>query len=185
MKMATPRKGKNRQSEAKNTEEDSSEEEPTSDFGELALVGSASVVAGGKENGWWIDPGASHHFTCFQSDFRGELKPPEVTTVRVGDGRKIPAKGMGNVTVKGTGGKLVTLTKVHFVPSLHTRLLSGSHLTSRGFDLVFSGRHCKVSKQGVEYMCGEKTAGENSLVQMQLEIVKTGKTGDAAAATKN
>jgi len=50
--------------------------------------------------------------------------------VRVANGISVPTQGMGQVTLRGHKGKLFTLTKVHLVPDLHTRLLSVPHLAA-------------------------------------------------------
>jgi len=42
-----------------------------------------------------VDSGASHNFTPYVSDFSGALKPPEVRTVRVGDGKTLKVLGHG------------------------------------------------------------------------------------------
>jgi len=92
------------------------------------MEGEASMAAIQQRDGWWIDSCASHNFTPCASDFRGPLQPAEVARVRVANGISVPTQGMGQVTLRGHKGKLFTLTKVHLVPDLHTRLLSVPHL---------------------------------------------------------
>ena len=69
-----------------------------------------------------MDSGASHNFKPHVSDFSGAMQTPKVTQVRVGDGKSLRVLGMGNITIRGDNGELLTLTKVHLVPDLHSLL---------------------------------------------------------------
>ena len=70
--------------------------------GELGIaVGEASLASLEQRDGWWMDSGASHNFTYCAADFHGPLQQPEVTTVRVGDGKLVTTHGMGEVIVEG------------------------------------------------------------------------------------
>ena len=158
-------------------------------FGELAMAagyGVASVAATEHREGWWVDSGASHNFTHCVADFRGPLQTPEVQQVKVGDGRFMPVLGMGEVTVRGHEGRLLTLTKVHLVPSLRTRLLSVSHLTAKHFDVHFSGTMCHISKPGKGvFLVGAKEGGrDHGLVHVELAVLHPvpGAAGAAQAA---
>ena len=134
-----------------------------------ASVGVASVAATEQREAWWVDSGASHNFTHSVSDFRGPLQTPEVKLVKIGDGGYMPTLGMGEVIVRGHQGRLLTLTKVHLVPSLHTRLLSVPHLTAKGFDVHFRGITCRILKPGKGvFLVGEKEGGrDHGLVQVE------------------
>ena len=147
-------------------------------FGDVAMVlaveeeGEASMAAIQQRDGWWIDSCASHNFTPCLSDFRGPLQPAAVTRVRVANGLSVPTQGMGQVTLRGHQGKLLTLTKVHYVPDLHTRLLSVSHLTAKTFRVLFEGKTCEVSRAGTVYALGHKHKGQDhGLIRMDLTIV--------------
>jgi hypothetical protein len=135
-------------------------------------VGNASVVAMAKRDGWWIDSGATFHFTPYANDFEEPLQTPEVRMVRVGDGFHIKTQGMGRVRVKGHNGKTIILTKVHLVKELHTRLLSVLHLMTMGYKVVFNPPvACTVSKGRTIFMTGKKAAGPSSgLVFMDLAL---------------
>ena len=144
--------------------------------GELAMVvGEASVAAMQRRDGWWIDSCATHNFTNNPADFNGPLTKGEVGLVRLGDGHKVPVQGMGEVSMRGSNGKKLILTKVHYVPSLHTRLISVVHLTAKNFDVLFTGKKCTVSKEGKGvFLEGYKENGaDHGLVQMEVEIVHT------------
>ena len=158
-----------------------------SEYGDVvvaeAAVGEVSIAATEKRQGWWIDSGASHNFTPCSSDFRGPLQPAEVSHVRVGDGRVVETLGMGMVTVRGHNGHKMTLTKVHLVPYLHTRLLSVLYLTTKDFEVVFHGKTCEVRKSAKVYMKGSKEGGQDhGLIRMDLLVETGGSTQQAMAA---
>jgi hypothetical protein len=155
-------------------------DQPPVVFGDLAVVelvaGEATVAVTQPKQGWWMDSGASHNFTPYQDDFLGPLQAPEVAKVRVGDGRVLRTAGMGHVCVQGHGGRLVTLTKVHLVPELHTRLLSSPHLTAKGFDVLFTGQRCEVKRGGELYMTGTKEGGnDHGITMMDLSVYNPNK----------
>ncbi|NBU34777.1 hypothetical protein EBS40_09225, partial [bacterium] len=93
---------------------------------------------------WVVDSGASHTFSPHLSDFAGKLQEPLSKSVRVGDGTILPIKGMGTVRVRTKGGQVLTFSKVHYVPDMHSRLLSVPHLLKRGARVVFDEATCRV-----------------------------------------
>ena len=104
----------------------------------------------------------------------------------MGNGKLVDAVGMGEVTVKGHEGRLVTFTKVHLVPSLHTKLLSVPHFTAKEFTVNFSGKRCQVSKEGKGvFLIGEKDKGhDHGLFCMRMQVVKSpGGEGIAALSS--
>jgi hypothetical protein len=146
------------------------------DDGELALVtavvGEAPATATQERAGWWVDSGASHNFTPSAADIKGGLQPAEVSRVKLPDGTLVPTQGMGMVTLSGEGGKLVTLTKVHVVPQLGTRLLSVSHMTARGFRVEFEGAGCALSRSGTVLFRAAKDGGrDHGLYRLAAETV--------------
>ena len=74
------------------------------------------------------------------------------------------------MNVLGEDGKLLTLTKVHLVPELNTRLLSALHLTSKGYEIMQRNTECVVYKPGRGiFMKGEKhQKKDNNLIEMNL-----------------
>ena len=57
--------------------------------------------------------------------------------VFMGNSATSEIKGQGNVVLKMTFGKELTLTKVLYVPEIRKNLVSGSLLNSHGFRMVF------------------------------------------------
>jgi hypothetical protein len=64
-------------------------------FGEISVVGSVAMAATVTRDGWWMDSGASHHFTYCSTDFCTKIREPEVRQVRIGNGALVDVKGMG------------------------------------------------------------------------------------------
>ena len=130
----------------------------------LACMEGTCSATTAQEDGWWMDSGASHHYTHCANDFTSPLEPPTVHTVRVGDGRLIPCTGKGLVQVKGHKGQVMTLQNVHLVPDLHIRLLSIPSICSNGLDVHFTDKKAEVSEKGNIYIQGAKpNQGANSL----------------------
>lgn len=136
----------------------------------------AAKVRSGKSqpsNQWVVDSGASYTFTPYLSDFSGPLKKPLSKTVRVGDGTVLPIQGMGEVRVRAQGGQLLTFTRVHYVPGMHSRLLSVPHLLKRGARVVFDDATCKVYRGKRLLIKGEQPPEEGSgLFRVTLPTAK-------------
>jgi len=79
-----------------------------------------------------------------------------------GGGRQdAPSAGDGECHDQGESG-LLTLTKVHLVPALHSRLISVPHLTAKGFEVLFKGEDCTLSRGGKVWMRAKKVRGKST-----------------------
>ena len=58
-------------------------------------------------------------------------------------------EGKGNVLLKFTSGKVVTLTDVLHVPEIRKNLVSGPILSKKGFKLVFESDRFILTKAGM------------------------------------
>jgi len=119
----------------------------------VAEAKAASVLPAGarrprEDDTWIVDSGASYIFTPYEADFDGPLSDPISDEVRVGNGTVLPILGQGTVKVQGPEGRVLTLTGVHLVPAMHSRLLSVNHFTDKGAKAVFEGTTCEVYKGG-------------------------------------
>ena len=120
---------------------------------------------------WVMDSGASHNFTPNLSDFEGPLVRPKSSTVRIGDGRVLSVTSMGQVRVLGQNSKELKLTGVHHVPDIHSTLLSVTHLTRVGLQVVFNKTGCKVLRGQVLLMEGGSEDGGSGLPRIHLPII--------------
>jgi len=91
---------------------------------------------------WLIDSGCTNHMT-FDRAFFKDLRPTNVTKVRIGNSDYISVKG------KGTG--IITsfavtrcIIDVLFVPEINQNLLSVGQLIKRGFKVVFEDKYCLI-----------------------------------------
>lgn len=152
------------------------EEEEDSECLMVAAAATAASTQGkhGKDE-WVLDSGASYNFTPYVSDFCTPLEPPLTSMVRVGDGTKLLVTGMGDVKVMGLDGKPVTLTRVHLVPDMHTRLLSVPHMIACGAAVWFEVGTCKVKRGSKVILAGEQEGGEaGGLFRLTLPIIGAG-----------
>jgi len=98
---------------------------------------------------WWIDSGVSRHVCNNKRFFKTMKAVDEDTVLYMGNSTTIPVKGIGNVELKFTSRKIVTLTNVFYVPEVRKNLVSGSLLNKFGFRLVFEADKFVLSKGGM------------------------------------
>jgi len=143
----------------------------------LAEAVAASALPAGarrpkKDDTWIVDSGASYIFTPYEADFDGPLSEPITDQVRVGNGTVLPILGQGTVKVQGPEGGCSTLTGVHLVPAMHSRLLSVGHFTDKGAKAVFEGTTCEVYKGKKLLFTGRRTGKRGSgLPRASLPVV--------------
>jgi hypothetical protein len=66
----------------------------------------------------------------------------------MGNGSHASVHGTGTVDLKFTSGKIVQLKNMHYVPSIHKNLVSGTLLCRDGFKVVLESNKLVVSKSG-------------------------------------
>ena len=123
----------------------------------VAVVTETNMVSNVK--GWWIDTGATRHI-CGDKNLFSEHK-------HMDDGEKLymrnssasNVEGKGNVLLKFTSGKVVTLTDVLHVPEIRKNLVSGPILSKKGFKLVFESDRFILTKAGMYVGKGYLTEG--------------------------
>ncbi|KAL0315721.1 UNVERIFIED_CONTAM: Retrovirus-related Pol polyprotein from transposon TNT 1-94 [Sesamum radiatum] len=107
------------------------------DLGELnlsAVVFEANLVGNPRE--WWIDTGATRHI-CSDKEMFSTYTPINGRRLFMGNSATSNIVGIGNVVLKMTSGKELTLIDVLHVPDIRKNLVSGSLLVKSGFRLVF------------------------------------------------
>ncbi|XP_073119772.1 uncharacterized protein [Henckelia pumila] len=108
--------------------------------------------------GWWIDTGSTSHICADKNMYS--------TYATVGD-RKFfmensatsEVVGVGNVVLKMTSGKEVTLKNVLHVPEIRKNLVSGSLLSKARFRMVFESDKFVLTKSGVFVGKGYQDSG--------------------------
>jgi len=72
-----------------------------------------------------------------------DLKPTNVSKVRIGNGGYISTKGKGTVAIS-TCSSTKLISDVIYVPDIDQSLLSVSQLIKKGFKVSFEHQHCLI-----------------------------------------
>ena len=91
---------------------------------------------------WLIDSGCTNHMTYDKTLFK-DLKPTNVSKVRIGNGGYIPVKGKGTVAISTCSG-IKLISDVLYVPNIDQNLLSVGQLIKKGFKVSFEHQHCFI-----------------------------------------
>jgi len=108
----------------------------------FSTILSASTI---DRESWYIDSGATSHFTNDKWLSIIDNVPNAMCTVA--DNKQLPIKSIGNVQIGiNQNGKedTVLVTNVLHVPDLTTNLLSVSKITQRGHTVVFDKEKCTI-----------------------------------------
>lgn len=130
-----------RQKKVKN--QDSSKEEKSNAFMVSALCGKIQT------DQWVVDSGASEHMCRLKECFSNYMELTEERMVVVGNGAKIRAIGIGQVTVEAFDGKnylKTTLNNVLHVPQITANLFSVSTALDKGYTMISDGEECRFVK---------------------------------------
>ena len=123
----------------------------------VAVVTETNMVSNVK--GWWIDTGATRHI-CGDKNLFSEYKHmDDGEKLYMGNSSASNVEGKGNVLLKFTSGKVVTLTDVLHVPEIRKNLVSGPILSKKGFKLVFESDRFILTKAGMYVGKGYLTEG--------------------------
>jgi hypothetical protein len=100
-----------------------------------------AVDSRSASNAWLLDSGASRHMTPHRHWFATYQALTTPVLIRVGDGNKIPAIGVGRILViirnrQGRESQAV-IKSVLYVPALNANLLSVRELVEGGTDVLF------------------------------------------------
>ncbi|CAM8925753.1 unnamed protein product [Rhodiola kirilowii] len=90
-----------------------------------------TVTSGDSGGEWVLDSGCSFHMCPNKHWFDG-LAPTASENVYMGNNNVCKVMGIGNINLKLNNGKLVTLSKVRYVPGLRRNLISLGSLDDSG-----------------------------------------------------
>ena len=123
----------------------------------VVVVTETNMVSNVK--GWWIDTGATRHI-CGDKNLFSEYKHmDDGEKLYMGNSFASNVEGKGNVLLKFTSGKVVTLTDVLHVPEIRKNLVSDPILSKKGFKLVFESDRFILTKAGMYVGKGYLTEG--------------------------
>ena len=119
-----------------------------SDIDFIAVISKVNLV-GSNPKEWWINIGATCH-VCLDKKMFSTFDPIETKEkVFIGNSTTFEIKGQGQVVLKMTYRKEVTLTNVLYVLEIRKNLVFGSLVNSHGFQMVFELDKFVVSKSGI------------------------------------
>ncbi|XP_071694471.1 uncharacterized protein [Rutidosis leptorrhynchoides] len=137
---------------------------------DLTIIVSEVNLVGSNTREWWVDTGATHHVCADQSLFNTFKEVSSADKLFIGNSAIADIKGEGNVILKMTSGKKLTLTNVLYVPEIRKNLVSGWLLNKFGFRLVFESDKVLLTKCGVYVSKGYALNGMFKLNAMVINI---------------
>lgn len=128
-----------------------------------------SMNSVGDRDAWVLDSGASDHMSHRSEWF---VNMTEISTaVTIGDGRRIMAKGRGDVNIlafDGVNWIPKRIADVLYVPDLHLNLFSSGRAMDRGHRLASTNSRCELLRDG---FCVAVGVRRNGLFQMLFRTV--------------
>lgn len=99
---------------------------------------------------WWVDNGATRHICSDRSMFSTYENNDDKEHLLMGNSSTFKVKGQGNMVLKMSSGKEITLNKVLHVPDIRKNLVSGSLPSKNGFKMVFESHKFVLNKNGMK-----------------------------------
>ncbi|XXG46721.1 hypothetical protein AAC387_Pa02g1495 [Persea americana] len=117
-----------------------------SDINHSTVVSEVNLVGNTRE--WWVDTGATRH-VCSNKEMFSTYHASNGEQLFMGNTATSKVEGQGQVVLKMTSGKELTLNNVLHVPDIRKNLVSGSLLSKKGFKLVFESDKFVLTKSGM------------------------------------
>lgn len=96
---------------------------------------------------WIIDSGATRHI-CSQKSLFKTLNESPRDNIFLDDASALQVAGIGEVNLKLSSGRVLTLTKVLFVPNMRRNLISSALLMIAGFKQTLEAGKLVITKNG-------------------------------------
>ncbi|KAK2386041.1 putative mitochondrial protein [Trifolium repens] len=92
---------------------------------------------------WYLDSGCSNHMTSHR-EWLTSFDASQKSSIKLADGRKLPAEGIGNMVIKSKKGGKVIISEVFYVPDMSCNLLSLGQLVEKGFSVSMEDSALKL-----------------------------------------
>ncbi|CAJ2645977.1 unnamed protein product [Trifolium pratense] len=96
-----------------------------------------------KNEEWFLDSGCSNHMTPHR-EWLTNFDASKRSSIKLADGRKLAAEGIGNIVIKSKKGGKVIISEVLYVPSMNCNFLSLGQLVQRGFSVSMEDNALKL-----------------------------------------
>ncbi|CAM8986525.1 unnamed protein product [Rhodiola kirilowii] len=117
---------------------------------------------------WIIDSGSTRHVCSKKSLFK-TLVESQHDNVYLGDASALQVAGIGDVALKLSSGRVLTLTKVLFVPNMCRNLISSALLMKAGFKQTFDAGKLVITKNGA-YVAKAFCTGNLFVLDVESEM---------------
>ena len=147
---------------------------------DLTMMISEVNLVGSNTKEWWVDTGATRHVCADKGLFNTFKEVTNGEKLFMGNSATADVKGEGNVVLKMTSGKELTLQNVLYVPEIRKNLVSGWQLNKFGFKIVFESDKVVLTKNGLYVGKGYAL---NGMFKLNVMVVNNGmnKTGTSSA----
>ncbi|KAL0439894.1 UNVERIFIED_CONTAM: Retrovirus-related Pol polyprotein from transposon RE1 [Sesamum latifolium] len=97
---------------------------------------------------WLIDTGANVH-VCVDKSLFVSYQAITGRTVRMGNSSTAEVLGIGSVDLKFPSGRILSLQRVHHIPTVRRNIISGSVIVREGYELVFKFNKVVIQQFGI------------------------------------
>jgi hypothetical protein len=131
-----------------------------------AFIAEVNVV--GHNPGWYIDTGATRHVCGDKTLFKTFKEAAGTDKLYMGNKATADIMGVGDVVLKFTSGKELTLSNTLFVPDIRKNLVSGWLLNKFGFRIVIESDKVVMTKSG---MFVGKGYAQNAMFKLSTMVI--------------